>query len=170
MSTDSLTAERLREALHYDPATGLFVWTQPRRHSRRKPGDPAGTPRNTDGYLVIRIDGILYRAHRLAVLYMTGEWPPEHVDHRNGEPADNRWENLRVATTMQNLGNSRLSRVNRSGLKGVTWHKAAKKWAAYGSTGGGKTVYLGLHKTPEEAHEAYLKHARANYGEFYRPK
>jgi hypothetical protein len=78
-----LTQLRLRELLDYDPATGIF--RSRRSQSKLKIGDVAGVI-NTHGYNIIGVDGERLRGARLAWLYMTGEWPKEHVDHINGKP------------------------------------------------------------------------------------
>ena len=79
MATVILDAHRLREILHYDQQTGVFRWKVMLAH-RRKPGDVAGSL--THGYIEIGIDNRSYRAHRLAWLYVTGEWPSSFIDHR----------------------------------------------------------------------------------------
>ena len=87
-----LTAERLRQLLDYSPETGLFYW-------RVKRGSvAAGTEAGTwhgNGYRKIHIDGVPHLAHRLAWLYVHGEHPTGEIDHRNGNPADNRISKLR---------------------------------------------------------------------------
>lgn len=124
-----LTADRLREALLYDRDSGVFQW---RIKSARyiKIGAVAGC-KNHAGYMRIRFDGILYRAHRLAWLYVHGEWPEQEIDHLNGIPSDNRIVNLRQASHAENGQNLALSRRNTSGYHGVSWSKSAKKWHAY---------------------------------------
>ncbi|MBX3579886.1 MAG: HNH endonuclease [Rhizobiaceae bacterium] len=160
----SLTAERLRELLSYDPTTGVFVW-----RVRRGPiaaGSVAGTPDGI-GYIQIRIDRKHYRAQRLAWLYVTGEMPPHQVDHVNGERSDNRWANLRKATNAQNSANQRLKRCNTSGFKGVCWHAGGRAWMAR-IRANGKSHYLGLFGSREAAHAAYVAAADKLHGEFAR--
>lgn len=117
------------------------------------------------GYVVIRIAGYLYRAHRLAWLYMTGEWPALAVDHVNRNPSDNRWANLRQATPRQNGANSKPRGAH--GLKGVHLHTRNRRWVAQIKKGG-TTVYLGSFDTPAEAHAAYAAEARSVFGPFMR--
>lgn len=91
-----LTAAELAEWLSYDPVTGQFTWVQ--CASNRAPVGSVARCVDGKGYICIRLHGQLYRAHRLAWLAMTGTWPPDLIDHENRVPADNRWENLRLAT------------------------------------------------------------------------
>lgn len=162
-----ITAERLRQVLHYDPETGLFTW---REKIARKVvvGRRAGHI-NAAGYRLIGIFGQLYYAHRLAFLYMTGEWPSADVDHRFGAKDDNRWSELRPATEQQNAFNMRRPAHNSSGFKGVSWHKGAGKWSAYVIADGRKR-HLGLHETPEAAHAAYVRAVAQIQPEFVRPE
>jgi len=97
-----MTQARLKELLIYCVLTGLFMWRVNR--GRIKVGSIAGC-KDYDDYILIRIDGTLYKAHRLAFLYMEGEFPPDQVDHINGVEDDNRWCNLRKCTLKQNMNN-----------------------------------------------------------------
>src|SRR5690349_15052213 len=99
----SLTQQYLKEILHYDPETGVFIWYTSRGHC--KAGNVAGSLNL--GYILIGICNFKYQAHRLAWLYMTGEWPTFEIDHKNGVSSDNRWENLREATRIINGQNRR---------------------------------------------------------------
>lgn len=100
-----LTADRLRELLHYDPLTGVFTWKM-NRTRRAKAGSVAGSV-NGRGYVQIRIDGVGYTASRLAYLYMQGEPAPANleIDHRNHVKTDNRWSNLQPVTHGENMSN-----------------------------------------------------------------
>jgi hypothetical protein len=117
-----LTQERLKEVLRYDPNTGIFVNLQSR--GNKKAGSIAGT-RDKDGYIVIRIDRLPYRAHRLAFLYMEGYMPVE-VDHDNRVRDDNRWDNLFDASRQENMRNRPSWGI--SGYLGVSWNKLKQKW------------------------------------------
>ena len=85
---------------------------------------------NREGYVRINVDGTKCRAHRLAYLYMTGEWPPKLMDHINRVKSDNRWANLRPVTEKLNFYNTSDYRNNKSGAKGVSWYKNCNKWVA----------------------------------------
>lgn len=148
-----LTQSRLKELLHYDPDTGVFT-RRVQTSSRAMIGDVAGSLL-PDGYRRIMIDGGKHRAHRLAWLYMTGEWPTNQLDHMNGVRDDNRIANLREATNAENKQNREISKNNRSGFMGVSWHKHTRKWVAHIQIAGSKK-HLGLFTTPEAAHAAYL--------------
>lgn len=151
MST--LTAEELREIWHYDPDTGSFTWRKP-----TKIGRPPGTKVNKRGYVTIMIRYKNYFAHRLAWLYMTGEWPKNRIDHINGVGSDNRFCNLRDVTVTVNAENQRRPRKdNGVGFLGVA--KNNKRFMAKIKVNG-KFVYLGTFDTPEEAHAAYLEAKR----------
>lgn len=160
----TLTAEELRSLLSYDQDTGLFTW----RVSRGKavPGRLAGVT-DSYGYLVIKIDRKLYKAHRLAWLYVHSEWPRMNLDHINAIKTDNRISNLREATFRQNKANTPIQRNNTSGLKGVFWYAKIRKWRA--SIGVyGRRIRIGDFLTAEEAHDAYAREASLQYGEFAR--
>ena len=165
MKHDDLTAEELRSCLCYDPETGLFWWIKS-RGSRTDPTKPAGTI-NGKGYRYIGIEGKLYRANRLAVLYMTGSWPESQVDHIDMTKSNDAWENLRCASSSQNRGNMRAFKNNGTGIKGVHWKPRNKKYCAR-ITVEKKELWLGLFKTSEEAALAYNKKAVELFGEFAR--
>lgn len=148
----TLTHQRLTEALKYDPLTGLFT----------RDGKVAGSL-NKDGYVQISLDRERHRAHRLAWFYVTGEWPVDQIDHRNGARADNRWDNLREATSIENLQNLRAARSdNAVGLLGVDFHKKAQRWRTQIRVNK-KKVHIGYFDTPEEAHAAYLAAKREHH-------
>lgn len=168
MAKTDLTAQRLRELLHYDPDTGVFtrfsIETSDGRRSGRlcDLGKTVGS-RMQNGYLNAGVLGRKYLVHRLAWLYVTGDWPKHHVDHINGDPADNRWANLRDVTREGNLQNQRDARSdNVARLLGVQKRLRAGKpmWSACIKSGKNKAVHLGTFDTPEAAHQAYLKAKR----------
>jgi hypothetical protein len=163
MTTRILTQEELKSQLNYDPETGVFTWaTKPNR--RIKIGDVAGC--YSLGYISIRVFGVMYRAHRLAFLYMTGNWPTkEYIDHIDGNRANNKWLNLREATNSENCMNSAKRAKGTSGYKGVCWDKARNKWMASAMINR-KTYHLGRFDDAKEAYEAYKKFAHKNHGKY----
>lgn len=149
-----LTAQELRELLHYDPETGVFT-NRVQRNYNAPAGAVAGAIDKCAGYRQIRIKGRIYRAHRLAWIYVHGQWPTADIDHYNGVLDDNRISNLRdvsQSVNMQNRQNAR--RSGSSGEIGVHWVKQRNKWSAQISING-KSTYLGYYVTKEEARAAY---------------
>lgn len=164
-SRSELTQERLREILHYDPDTGEFRWRQ-RLSYGVQVGDIAGSLAQTRCWC-IQIDGCTYRAHQLAWLYMTGAWCRPTIDHRDRNPANNRWSNLRQATPSNNNANRGCHRNNTSGFKGVHLDRETGRWVAR-LRKDGRSHYLGRFPTPEAAHAAYVAAAKRMLGEFAR--
>lgn len=142
---NDLTAEYVRRLIRYEPETGELVWLtrtpdmfKDGNHSaehvcRRwnsRLASSAIKMKNQYGYICARIDGVRYLAHRIAWLYMTGEWPMKQIDHRNGICSDNRWENLRAASALENGQNLKIKKSNKSGFPGVHFSKHRRKWIA----------------------------------------
>ena len=151
-SEKSLTAERLRGIMDYDPEIGVFT-RKVRTANCVRVGDVAGSF-TSKGYIRIKIDGRLYFAHRLAWLYVHGEWPVDQVDHINGIKNDNRIVNLREGNNAENQHNQRKPQANnKTGLLGVA--PSYGKFVAQ-ITVDRKYRHLGTFPTPEEAHAAYL--------------
>ena len=157
-----ITYDRLRELLDYDPDTGVFRWTQAASlengGNRRPWGNEAGTI-DVHGYRMITLDRKRMKAHRLAWLYVTGEWPSRNLDHIDRNRLDNTFGNLRLASHFQNVGNAPKYRTNTSGYKGVCHFRG--RWRA---SCGGK--YLGDFPTKEEAAHSYDAAAIEHFGEF----
>lgn len=121
-----LLQEELKEQLHYDPDTGVFTRLVTTA-AKGKAGDVAGWIEKS-GYVRISVKNKLYRAHRLACLYMTGKFPENQMDHINHVRHDNRWVNLRKVTNTENQKNQKISPNNTSGVTGVYWQKKLGKW------------------------------------------
>jgi len=149
-----LTQARLQEVLDYDPETGVFTW----KVSSRKGwvGKVAGHIQD-DGYIRIRIDGVLYRASRLAWLYIHGAMPLNDVDHRNLNTEDNAILNLRDVTNSGNQQNQVKARVDNisTGLLGASLNRRTGKYRASISIHK-KITHLGSFDTASEAHAAYV--------------
>jgi hypothetical protein len=160
----TITAERLRELLRYDPETGVFHWLKTGSGKRL---DLVAGSFKPGGYVFMWIDGKSFYAHRLAFLYMEGALPPEDVDHINRCKSDNSWLNLRKASRSQNLQNATKPKTNTSGFKGVSWIVPRRKWRAQIQLGTCRRE-LGVFDTPEEAHAAYIDASRELFGEFAR--
>jgi hypothetical protein len=130
MENKWITQSALVKATHYDPDTGIFVRrVNTGRHDRHKAGEVMGT-KTIKGYIMVGIVSRRYMAHRLAWLYVHGEWPDQDLDHINRDKSDNRIANLRPATRLQNMQNVEKHKHNTSGIKGVCWHSQRNKWRA----------------------------------------
>jgi hypothetical protein len=160
-----LDAETLRKLLSYNGDTGHFSWIKKRNGI--KPGRPAGYI-GTDGYVSIRINGKLYKAHRLAWLHHYGTWPTNLIDHINGNTTDNRIVNLREATHSQNLSNVPAWGTNTSGFKGVSWCRKRGRWKAQ-IRFQNKRKTIGLFETKQEAFASYCAAGRSLHGPFFNP-
>ncbi len=154
-----LTQKRLKELLHYDEDTGLFI-RKTKVSSNANVGDKAGYTR-VDKYRVIQVERKLYHAHRLAWLYITGEHPQNEIDHINRDPSDNRFKNLRDVTHSMNLKNQGLSKANKSGVTGVFFVRKDSVWQVYISDRG-TSIFLGTFKNKQDAIKA-RKQAEKKY-------
>lgn len=149
-----ITQKELKEIVSYDKETGLFVWLRPTGR-RAKAGQIAGA-KNTLGYIQISINRMKYSAHRLAWLYVKGEFPSLDIDHIDEDKANNRISNLRCVTRSENMQNRKSANSNNaSGFLGVSFVPRLNKFSAEIWLNGIKSR-LGHYLTPVEAHVAYL--------------
>lgn len=147
-----VTHDELLKLLHYDPETGYFTWKLA-RCGQVPAGARAGSI-TAYGYRRINIRHKLYTAHKLAVFYMTGEWPRHDVDHKRGNRDDNRWVKIRELSRAENMQNLQgAHKDNATGFLGVA--PIRDRFAAY-IRYDGRNRYLGTFNTPEEASRAYL--------------
>lgn len=155
---------RLRELFSYCPDTGIISRLLQRGPCRQ--GSEAGTPALGYGttYRKIKIDGTMYRAHRVAWALHYGVWPVGLIDHINKDGADNRIANLRLATHSQNAANSG-PRSGRALPRGVVFDARSDRYYSYGTKNYKKT-YLGCFKNQKSAEAAYAAWSRENNGEF----
>lgn len=114
---DKLTQEHMKEYLRYCPKTGIFIWIKKSGNNTVLNGRAGSI--DTKGYLKIMLLGRRYLCHRLAFLYMTGDFPESHIDHINHDRSDNRWENLRQVSNGENNKNQSCYKNNKSGVTGV---------------------------------------------------
>lgn len=165
MTKNKLSASRLREVLYYDPLSGIF--TRLANMSNMKAGSIAGSA-DGHGYLSIMVDGVRYLAHRLAWLYVTGDWPNDQIDHSDLNRSNNSFANLRDATFTENKRNTRARKNNKVGLKGVIKTTGChNRWSATISINS-QHIHLGTFDSPEKANAAYTLAARRASGEFAR--
>lgn len=161
---DTFTVEVLKSLFRYDPGTGHF-YRLVAKTKRCRVGEIAGR-RKPGEYVNIKVCGRMFKAHRLAWLYMTGNWPNDEIDHINGVRSDNAWSNLREATHRQNMCNIKFQRIKRSELPhGVVLHHDGIRFQSQIRVNG-YAKYLGLFDTAEAAHDAWMKMARETRGEF----
>jgi hypothetical protein len=172
-----ITAARVRAILDYNPETGLFRWKRRpvddfvneracKIWNTRFAGSVAGSMR-ADGYIHIHIDYKLYMAHRLAWLYVLGEWPHDEIDHADCIRSNNTFSNIRAATSTQNKANRSVSSVSVSKLKGAMWDNRRKKWRSEIRLDS-KQKHIGYFDCPAAAHFYYIVEADKQYGEFAR--
>lgn len=160
-----LTVEQLRAALDYNPETGVFTRKAP-SHSRRSQGPWHIGYLSPDGYRYLRVNGKRYLEHRLAWFHVHGTWPSE-IDHINGAKDDNRFVNLREATRSQNMANGPRQKNNTSGVRGVHFDKANRRWMAYIQVDG-KFKNLGRFDSMDAATAARNEASRKAFGDFAR--
>jgi len=160
-----LTQEILKQLLHYDENTGIFTWIA-KTHVKSKKCKIGNqlTNINNVGYLTAQIDKKIYKAHRLAFLYVYG-YMPKIVDHINGNTLDNRICNLRATDDLGNARNTKTPNTNTSGIKGVSFCKTHKKWRAT-IRHNNKQLSLGYFNNIEDAAEIVRITREKLHGEF----
>ena len=149
--------EVLRELFSYDPETGVVTRNKSTSNCN-KAGDQVGWFNPGDGYMRFELNRKVVKIHRLAWKLMTGEEPPQEIDHINRDKTDNRWSNLREAKYDENQAN-RVKKKHRylpGARRGPTgnWYASSHR------------KHLGSYSSEQEAHDAYVKWHREHYGEF----
>jgi hypothetical protein len=160
------SAEYLHRKFTYDPATGEFRWVSDCNYKKYFAGDSAGWVDDC-GYLKLKIEGLDYFAHVIAFCMMTGEWPKDQVDHRDGEPGNLIWKNIRPATIAQNAKNKGLAKSNTSGTTGVNYSVRQGKWVVRIGVDGNR-LSLGCFDNYDEARSVRLSAQKKFYGDFSR--
>lgn len=139
------------ERLIYNPNDGKVLWAKHPRWPSYS-GREAGNLRQ-DGYRKLKFCGKQYLTHRVAWLLHHGTWPVGDIDHIDGNPLNNKLNNLRDVPHSVNLQNRKSATVkNKTGFLGVV--KRKNKYAAHIHKNG-KQIYLGLFETAEKAHQVY---------------
>ena len=174
MTKDLPPPELLRKLLRYEPETGKLFWRERtpdmftsegsfKAWNSRWAGKEAFTAALKSGYLHGCVFGKFYRAHRVIWAMQTGACPVHHIDHVDGNPSNNRMENLREATHGENSYNRGRQNNNTSGYKGVSWSATNKKWRAQ-IVKNGKRRHLGYFLCQEKAHQAYCVASKELHG------
>jgi hypothetical protein len=182
-----ITAEYVRSILDYNPQTGVFVW-RPRApddfkdkggkytkersckiFNKRFAGKQAGVSLNKriDPYSKININNRQYLAHVIAWFYVTGDFPKVDIDHKDNNPLNNSFQNLRLSSRTENNANAKKRLDNTTGFKGVCFNKNAKKFSSKIQFER-KQINLGYFNSAEEAYKAYCEAAKKLFGEFAR--
>ena len=177
-SYNEIDIGKLKQLLLCDPVMGTLTWLpRPRevftsqRNWRVWNANFANKPALTSlsaGYKTGRILGRPYRAHRVIFAMTAGYWPPNVIDHINGDTADNRFCNLRAVSQQVNMMNRTVSVANKSGVAGVDWHKKSQRWRARICVAG-QTLCLGHYLTREAAASAW-KAASEEHGIVLKPR
>lgn len=154
----------LDKLLRYDPETGLFYWLESR--GCVSVGSIAGYT-DDKGYNAIRVNGRNWYAHILAWLSVTGSLPDAQIDHRDTDRSNNRFDNLRLSSQLENTYNRSMMSNNKSGVKGVHWHNFSQRWRAVIGVNG-KKIQVGAFESIDLAKEAIAKARDKHHKEFAR--
>jgi hypothetical protein len=155
----TITQDQVRDLFEY--RDGELYWKI--NKGRVKIGDKASAI-DSHGYLRTSINGKLHKNHRIIFLMFNG-YLPDCIDHIDGNPSNNRVENLRKATLSQNQHNAKTPKTNTSGIKGVNWYKRDKKWCVQLRVNG-KKKHFGYYDSIEAAKLAIQKARVALHGAF----
>lgn len=158
-----MTQERLKEALSYNKEDGKFRWNISK--VGRKFGKEVGCKLNS-GAIQIMLDYKKYLAHKLAFLYVEG-YIPDEVDHKDGNPSNNCWENIRACTKSQNLRNRKIMPTSKTGVKNVHYRKDRNSYVVSLYLNN-KRTFISSHKSIEDANAAATLARNKYHGEFAR--
>jgi hypothetical protein len=144
---------------------GKLFWKCKKAHTTHKIGDEAGST-NIRGYKSVCINRKHYRIHKIIWFIHHGDWP-ETIDHIDGNPSNNRIENLRKVSQAQNSMNRKIAKNNKSGITGVYFCSTWKRWKAEIKFNT-KKLNLGSFNSFEDAANARLTAEKKYHGEFSR--
>lgn len=162
MTINIITQKELKLKFTYDPETGVFI-RKCKTLNGKLAGEIVGSYKKD--YVIIRLNKKNYYAHRLAWLYVYGEFPKNTIDHINRVKHDNRICNLRLANFTEQQFNQQLYKNNKSGYKGVFFVEKMKKYRAM-ATFNNKKTHLGYFTQAVDAYNAYKDYALRNHGNF----
>lgn len=172
------------EYLHecFDEKDGVLYWKiRPRHHfdndryhkalNKRCAGKVAGCPLDVGGglhYFVVSINKLRYHRSRIVFALCAGHDPGDFlIDHKDSDHLNDRFDNLRLCTHLQNMANKKTPVNNKSGYKGVHYSKKERKYCAHIKVNS-KAIRIGAFDDPESAYVAYCEAARKYFGEFAR--
>ena len=168
MHERSLSCSALKERLLYSPRKGVFYWIKPSQAHAELLGEEAGFPSSEKygkAYHIITIDGVKYKRGRLAFLYMEGRFPNQCIDHINGNGLDDRWENLREASVLENAWNRKTCHKKNSHLPMGVRVTGSGRFAARIAVRK-RQIQIGTFDTAEAASSAYQKAREKYFGQF----
>ena len=145
-----MTQNELKELITYDKNTGIFKWNKTRKGCKK--GSICGSI-NGRGYHEIKINGKRFLSHRLAFLYEYGRFPKNEIDHIDHNILNNKFDNLREVSKLENARNQKIHKSNNSGVCGVRFRESRKRWIAEINVNG-KTQHIGSFTSKEEAIKA----------------
>jgi hypothetical protein len=174
MKTENVCASNVKKLIDFDLASGEYFWKKRQRSmfkterdcnawNTMHAGKSVFKSPHSEGYRRIAIGGVRLLAHRVIWAYHHGEWPNGMIDHINGNRSDNRLENLRVVSSLDNARNARYSDRTGLGCIGVRWDRANSKWRAAIGIGGRKTKHIGMFVNLDDAINA-RKLAEVQFG------
>lgn len=167
MKHPPLSIADITSRLDVDVTTGIARWLDATKHHRRLVGSVAGSSREgTHGkrYWVIKINGLQYLRSQIVFAIKSGAWPDHLIDHKNGDSLDDRGENLRPATVLQNAWNHK-TRAKASPLPmGVRCTRSMRFQARLQVNK--KAIVVGVFDCPEAASAAYQQARKEAFGDY----
>ena len=157
-----MTQEYLHSLFNYNKETGILTYKVTRNYNATA-GREAGYiwSNGNKKYKHIKIDGANYRYHRVVWLYVNGNFPNGQIDHINGNTLDNRIENLRDVTSIENSMNRGIQSNNTSGYSGIN-KLPSGNWRVRINVNKNR-INVGTFATFEDAYKA-RKEAEKEYG------
>lgn len=143
------TLDIIKNEFLYDPETGVVL------RKLRGQGSPKNVKSSTD------VNGVAVLVHRVAYFLMTDRWPDKFIDHIDQNHNNNRWQNLRLATPLENVMNisKTVTKNTTSKYKGVYLDDG--KWVAQCNS-----KWLGSFDNEDNAAKMYDQYAKEKFGDF----
>lgn len=160
ISDSTLLLDQINQSFYYKD--GNLHWKKASKGTKKD----AKAGWKSKSCIQIELNQKNYKAHRLIFLLHYG-YLPAIIDHIDGDPHNNKIENLREATQAQNLMNTKLRSNNTSGYKGVSYIQKTKKWCAQADFDR-KHYYLGVFDRKEDAINAATEFRKQHFKDFYR--